>query len=452
VVEPDSFDALAEEQLFNVSTPDITEMEQVDSNHADSTNGQLPDLQPDERDGTIRLSEELAEMRDAARKLGYADAREYLLALHELNRTGQIHVPSKKLDIAPGASPPREVVRRPLGTLYQGDSSTLMLRTLEQDSVDLIMTSPPFGLIKKKAYGNEDADNYVDWFEKFARGFHRVLKDSGSLVIDIGGAWKKGLPVRSLYHYELLIRLCRGYGFHLAQEFYWWNPAKLPLPAEWVNVRRIRVKDSVNCVWWLSKSPYPRASNKRVLQPYSDSMHELFERGSYNTDTRSGGHTPGKESFLAEHGGSIPHNLIALANTESTGTYQQYCAENDIEVHPARFPAALPAFFIRMLTDVGDTVLDPFAGSCVTGEVAEQMGRRWICCELDSEYVAGARGRFNGERDTSPRTYQPSRTEPYKAYPPCLSILREEDSPLPRDGGHNRVRETNDVAGGETDA
>lgn len=388
---------------------------------------------------SVDLADIHSELMEVALRLGYDNPREYLLALHELARDGIVHIPKRNPPHpSKDASRPRVVIERPSGKLYHGDSAVLMAEELERESVDLIVTSPPFGLVKKKEYGNEDADDYVDWFEQFARGFKRVLKETGSLVIDIGGAWKKGEPTRSLYHYELLIRLCRGYGFHLAQEFYWWNPAKLPLPAEWVNIRRIRVRDSVNCVWWLSRTPYPRASNKRVLQPYSDSMEDLFARGSYNTETRSGGHTPGKQSFLAQHGGSIPHNLLAIANTESKGIYQQYCRDNEIGVHPARFPAALPAFFIRMLTDKGDMVLDPFAGSCVTGEVAEQMGRKWICCELEDNYISGARGRFPENTGSLFPRYEPNRKEPYAAYPPHLSILDEEDAPLDPEGGRER--------------
>jgi len=122
------------------------------------------------------------------------------------------------------------------------------------------MTSPPFALVRKKDYGNADANQYLEWFRPFGLAFKRILKPSGSLVIDIGGAWIAGQPTRSLYHYELLIILFLEMGFHLAQEFYWWNPSKLPTPAEWVTVRRVRVKDAVNCVWWLSPSPWPKAT------------------------------------------------------------------------------------------------------------------------------------------------------------------------------------------------
>jgi len=261
-----------------------------------------------------------------------------------------------------------------------------------EHSVDLIMTSPPFGLVRKKAYGNADAEDYLEWFRPFGKIFKHVLKESGSLVIDLGGAWVAGQPTRSLYHLKLPIMLCDELGFHLAQEFYWWNPSRLPTPAEWVTVRRVRVKDAVNCIWWLSKTPWPKASNTRVLQPYSESMLELFKNG-YKAKMRPSGHDISTK-FGRNNGAAIPPNLIALANTESNGRYQRYCSERDLVPHPARYPGTLPEYFIRMLTDRGDLVIDPFAGSCVTGEVAERLGRRWSCIELEEAYLKGAMARF----------------------------------------------------------
>jgi site-specific DNA-methyltransferase (cytosine-N4-specific) len=101
-----------------------------------------------------------------------------------------------------------------------------MKQHMADNSCDLIMTSPPFALVRKKDYGNESENTYVSWFRDFAVQFHRILKPSGSLVIDIGGSWIPGQPTRSLYHFELVIMLCRDAGFHLAQEFYWWNRTK----------------------------------------------------------------------------------------------------------------------------------------------------------------------------------------------------------------------------------
>jgi site-specific DNA-methyltransferase (cytosine-N4-specific) len=325
---------------------------------------------------------------------------------------------------------PKRFSRTKHGTLYNGDSRGLMFETLKPDSVDLIMTSPPFGLVRKKTYGNEDADEYLKWFEPFAAGMHRVLKPRGSAVIDIGGAWKPGIPARSTYHFELIVMLCRKFGFYLCQEHYWWNPAKLPTPAEWVNIRRVRVKDAVNTVWWIAKTPWPKASNRRVLAPYSDAMEALLRHG-YKAKLRPSGHTISK-NFAKRNLGAVPPNLLAIANTESNGRYQAYCKENGLTPHPARFPAALPEYFIRLLTDPGDLVLDPFAGSCVTGEVAEVLGRAWIACDLDAEYLRGAAGRFV----EPPR--MPRKGDSYEIHPPAPLPL-DETVPLPPNGGAERI-------------
>jgi len=311
------------------------------------------------------------------------------------------------------------------------------LATLSRGSVDLIMTSPPFGLVRKKGYGNVDAGEYVDWFRPFGHAFKRVLADTGSLVIDIGGSWIPGQPTRSLYHFKLLLMLCEECGFHLAQDFYWWNPSRLPTPAEWVTVRRIRAKDAVNTVWWLSPTPWPKASNRRILQPYSPAMMELLERG-YQAKKRPSGHDI-SEKFNRDNGAAIPPNLIAAANTESNSYYLRYCKEQGIQPHPARYPAELPEFFIRMLTDSGDMVVDPFAGSCVTGEVAERLHRKWICIELVDTYLKGALGRFQPRANSSVRSVGQEDVYYRIARPGALwagESGREE--PLAADGG--RVR------------
>lgn len=281
----------------------------------------------------------------------------------------------------PGKSESVELIcTTTFGKMFHGDSQILMRDHVAPKSVDLIMTSPPFGLVRKKTYGNADADDYLEWFRPFGKLFKQVLRDSGSLVIDIGGAWIPGQPTRSLYHYKLLIMLCEEFGFHLAQDFFWWNPAKLPTPAEWVTVRRVRVKDAINCVWWLSPTPWPKASNRRVLTPYSDSMKGLLKNG-YTAKKRPSGHAI-SEKFAWDNGASIPPNLLPFPNTDSNSHYLRYCKEKNLPQHPARYPADLPEYFIRMLTDKSDLVLDPFGGSCITGEVAERLQRRWVCGEL----------------------------------------------------------------------
>lgn len=323
----------------------------------------------------------------------------------------------------------KEFYKTKHGRIIHADSLDYM-PMLKDGEVNLIVTSPPFGLVRKKDYGNVDAHEYLKWFQPFAVQFHRILKDNGSLVIDIGGAWIPKQPTRSLYHYELMIMLCREYGFHLAQEYFWWNPSKLPTPAEWVNVRRIRVKDAVNCIWWLSKTPWPKASNRRILVPYSDSMKTLLKNG-YKAKLRPSGHDI-SDKFSTNNGASIPPNLLAIANTESNSSYLVKCKELAIKPHPARFPIDLPEYFIRMLTDKGDFVFDPFAGSCVTAEASEKLKRKWVCVEMEKKYLEGAKLRFPIRHiDKRPPTYNLS-------HPAALWNGINNEEPLPQDGGRKR--------------
>ncbi len=261
--------------------------------------------------------------------------------------------------------------------------------------MNLIVTSPPYALHFKKEYGNADKADYVNWFRPFAREMFRVLKKDGSFVLNIAGSYNAGTPTRSLYHFRLLLMLCDEIGFKLAQECFWHNPAKLPAPAEWVNVRRLRIKDSVEYVWWLSKTESPKADNRKVLVPYSKDMKRLIERG-YRPKRRPSGHNI-TDGFNTNHGGSIPGNVIECGNNESNSEYIRLCAENGLKPHPARFPAAIPEFFINFLTDPGDVVVDPFAGSNTVGSVAEAMGRHWIAIDAKREYVAASAVRFGIE-------------------------------------------------------
>jgi site-specific DNA-methyltransferase (cytosine-N4-specific) len=285
----------------------------------------------------------------------------------------------------------REWYKTRLGHAYCADSAEL-LTAMPDDSVQAIVTSPPFALRRKKRYGNLPENEYVEWFLGFAREFYRVLREDGSLVIEIGGAWMKNSPTRSIYQFQLLVELVDTVGFFLAQDVYWVNKAKIPGPAQWVNIERIRVKDAVTPIWWLSKSERPKADNKRVLKPYSPRMQHLLKNG-YNDGRRPSGHVIGAR-FGVDNGGAIPPNLIEASNTRSTDDYQTYCRERDLTIHPARFPREVPEFFVGLVTDPGDLVLDPFAGSNVTGAVAEQLGRRWAAIDSNAEYVEGSMGRF----------------------------------------------------------
>ena len=282
----------------------------------------------------------------------------------------------------------------PKGKMFIGDSLELIPQ-LKDNSINLALTSPPFALLRKKEYGNKDQNEYVDWLAKFGELILPKLTEDGSLVIDLGGAYCKGFPTRSLYNFRVLIHFCDVLGYNLAEEFFWFNPSKLPGPIEWVNKRKIRVKDSVNTVWWFSKSEHPKADVKKVLEPYSDRMKKLIKEPDkfYKPKKRPSGHDIG-EGFGKDNGGAIPSNMLSISNAESNSRYMSSCKNLEIKAHPARFPKKLPEFFIKYLTDEDDLVVDFFGGSNTTGESAEECNRNWISFELNKEYVAASSFRF----------------------------------------------------------
>ena len=330
-----------------------------------------------------------------------------------------------------------QVYRTQHGVQLCADSREV-LKTLPEASIDLVVTSPPFALLRQKAYGNEDQAEYVAWLGDFGAAVHRVLKPSGSFVLDLGGAYQRGKPVRSLYNFRVLLDFCDRLGYHLAEEFFWYNPAKLPSPIEWVNKRKLRAKDAVNTVWWFSKTEQPKADVTQVLVPYSERMKTLLKDPSkfYRPKERPSGHEIA-ESFGRANGGAIPSNLLQISNTESNSHYLRACKLLGQDGHPARFPGELPEFFIKFLTEPGDLVVDIFSGSNTTGYVAEKLGRRWVSVELDRGYAALSAVRFmEGQGETAIRsmfedlrggevlTLAPPLSKPKKTIPSEEEIVR----------------------------
>jgi DNA methylase len=260
--------------------------------------------------------------------------------------------------------------------------------------VQLIFTSPPFPLNRKKAYGNKQGEEFSSWLAGLAPDLKKLLTPTGSIVMEMGNAWEPGRPVMSVLALESLLQFLRKGELQLAQQFICYNPARLPSPAEWVNVKRIRLKDAYTHVWWMAATDRPYADNRKVLTPYSKSMLNLLKTGKYNAGKRPSEHHIGETSFLKENEGAIPGNVLTITNTGTGDAYQKYCRENGIKAHPARMPHALPEFFIKLLTKEGELVMDPFAGSNTTGAVAQKLKRRWIGVEAEKEYVKSSRSRF----------------------------------------------------------
>jgi site-specific DNA-methyltransferase (cytosine-N4-specific) len=297
--------------------------------------------------------------------------------------------------------------------------------------IDLIFTSPPFPLVRKKKYGNESGKSYIEWLEKLAPKLCELLSPKGSIVIEVGNSWEPGVPVMSTLGLEALLAFKKAGGLHLSQQVICHNPARLPSPAQWVNVNRERLKDSFTHVWWMSKSEHPKADNRKVLLPYSKHMKSLLKKKSYNAGRRPSGHVISEKGFLKNHGGAIspnvidpssdaaqlPESLLTLSGTTVDTAYREYCLRKGHEPHPARMQMGLALFFIDFLTEAGDVVFDPFGGSNTTGWAAQALGRKWISVEANKDYALGSKGRFArsvASRAKAVKANNPKRTRPAK--------------------------------------
>ena len=283
------------------------------------------------------------------------------------------------------------------GQMYQGTVESILNSNIGRrlrGKVQLIFTSPPYPLNRKKRYGNLTGDSYVRWLSELAPHLSALLKPDGSLVMELGNSWTPGSPTMSTLALEAFLAFKEKGHFYLCQQFVCHNPARLPSPVQWVNRERIRVKDAYTHLWWMSPSDRPAADNRRVLTTYSPRMQRLLKDMQYNGGKRPSQHTIGKTSFLKDNGGAIPSNVLTIPNTSSNDAYLRYCRKESIDPHPARMPPTLPEFFIRFLTKPRNLVFDPFSGSNCTGAAAESLKRRWLGVEPQADYVDGSIARF----------------------------------------------------------
>lgn len=278
--------------------------------------------------------------------------------------------------------------------------------------VQLIITSPPFPLNKKKQYGNFQGEEFKNWLSDLSIGLCDLLTPDGSIVIEMGNGWEPKSPTFSTLPLESLLSFKNKGDLNLCQEFICYNPARLPSPAQWVTIERIRTIDSYTRLWWMSRNERPKADNRKVLRPYSERMRRLLKKQSYNAGKRPSNHSINDTSFLNDNKGSImpnviqiedimepgsarmPENIFSLSNTNSNTNFIKACKEKGVVPHPARMPIELVEFFVEFLTDEGDIVFDPFGGSNTTGFVAEKLKRKWRVTEVIEDYAEQSRLRF----------------------------------------------------------
>lgn len=273
-----------------------------------------------------------------------------------------------------------------MGRFLCGDCLEI-LKTIEDSSIDLIMTSPPYA-DQIKDYGEKvkkiDPNNYVDWFLPRAREMHRVLKDSGSFVLNISD--KIVGKYQDLFVFKLVVALCEEVGFHLVRDYIWYNPATPPNVFSRGTMGR--TKKSHEYCFWFSKSEEWTFNMDPIRKPYSSDMQRFLEgkgKGDRSENTRPSRHNFKLDQKWTNHGGSDPGSVLTIGNTSSNDSFHKLCKEAGIS-HPARYPQKLVEFFILAGSNAGDVVLDPFAGSGTTAVVAQRLQRDWVCIDLNPDF------------------------------------------------------------------
>lgn len=306
-----------------------------------------------------------------------------------------------------------------------------VLKDINDESIDLILTSPPYANLRKYMINGEDQfgkltpDKYVEWFLPKAKEFFRVLKPNGSFILNINDKTVNGF--QDLYVYKLVIALCEEGKFHLVRDYIWFNPATPP--NAFSTGRFGRTKKSHEYCFWFSKSDQWTFNMDAIRRPYSDAMHTYLNgqgKGNRAHNTRPSTYSFDCEKVWANKGGSDPGSVLhiedpcsdmnelsdeylqepgdvlAISNTGSKKSFKRLYPDGI--KHPARFPEKLAEFFIKAGSNKGDTVLDPFIGSGTTAVVAEKLERKWIGIEWSEEYKKLAGIRIKEERKSLNQT------------------------------------------------
>ncbi|MGD9488259.1 MAG: site-specific DNA-methyltransferase [Calditrichaceae bacterium] len=252
--------------------------------------------------------------------------------------------------------------------LILGDSK-IELQNIEDNSIDLIFTSPPYADQRKKSYGGIHPDKYVDWFMPISEQLLRVLKPTGTFVLNIKEKVVNG--ERSTYVMELILAM-KKQGWLWTEEFIWHK--KNSYPGKWPN----RFRDSWERLLQFNKDKKFNMYQEEVMVPMGDwaktRLKNLSATDKKRDESKVGSGFGKNISNWLNRDKAYPTNVLHLAT------------ECNNKNHSAAFPEELPEWFIKLFTQMGDTVLDPFMGSGTTNIVAQRMNRNSIGIEIVPEY------------------------------------------------------------------
>ena len=254
--------------------------------------------------------------------------------------------------------------------IHIGDCLDVM-KTIPTDSVDLVVTSPPYADARKRTYGGISPSKYVEWFHPRAMEIKRVLRPTGSFVLNIKERCEDG--ERHTYVLDLILLMKREVGLRWVEEYIWHKTTSAP--GKW----KYRFRDSWERLLHFSKTRDVKMRQEEVKVPIGNWTEARLKNMSANDRVR-------RESATKS---GVGRNISAWEGKNtvypSNVLHQSPVCHNT--GHSAAFPEWLPEFFIKLFTDEGDTVLDPFSGSGTTYRVAKRLGRVGVGIEIDPAYV-----------------------------------------------------------------
>ena len=265
------------------------------------------------------------------------------------------------------------------------------------EPVFLALTSPPYPLRQPRAYGNPPIEEYIDFLCGAIEPIARNLVPGGNVVLSLGDVFEPHSPAKSTYIEELTIALRRRLGLHLMNRIVW-QSNKPPGPVQWASLQRMQLNEGYEfCLWFCNDPVRCIADNRRILEPHTEQHAALQRRGgetrrSVNGD---GAHRIRPGSYGQPTPGRIARNIFAVSNNcASQRAYKRRARELGLAAHGATMPLALARKLVRFLSDVGQLVADPFAGSMTTPLACEMEDRPWIATETVYDYVRGGAERF----------------------------------------------------------
>ena len=257
--------------------------------------------------------------------------------------------------------------------ILQGDCLEI-LRDFPDETFDLVITSPPYADRRSNTYGGIKPDRYVEWFLPRAAEFRRVLKSTGSFVLNIKEKAEDG--ERHTYVIELILAL-RKQGWLWTEEYVWHK--KNCHPGKWPN----RFRDAWERCLHFTRERHFKMKQEAVMMPMGDWKEKRLSSLGKNDVIR----------FDSQVGSGFGKNIANWKDRELAypSNVLHFATECGNKNHSAAFPKALPRWFIELFTEPGDRVLDPFVGSGTTCVVAQELGRRSVGIDIKSDYVERAR-------------------------------------------------------------